>query len=270
MVKSAGFELDEVAFTADINPTDLPTPVQDLLVGIRGQTTAAASITGTTLLNTISLLRVFVGGTLQTEISGEELLAYNVLALNNIPRKVNSGASATNPAILQGLKLPVQIPAAKKAQIQVVYAAQTNVGSGVIAVHLQKLEKLLGPLQGLLRKPFTPTLTAAFARAMDISLPGAKIAGLLLFSTTIPVSTAVTTSLHRLRLIVAGNVHSEYSWMNMGAGNLLTGGDSDIDGAIDNYRWIPMDEPIPADDVKVDIYADDTNPVRIIPLYQYA
>jgi hypothetical protein len=269
MVKKCLFELDEVAFIADINPTDLPTPVQDLLVGIRAQTTAAASIAGTTVLNTISLLRVFVGGNLLQEITGEEILAYNVLALNNIPRKINSGAVATNPAVLQGLKLPLQIPAGKKAQIQVVYASQTNVGSGVLAVHIQQLDKLGGPMQGMLRKPITPTQTGAFARAIDISVAGAKIAGLLCYSTTIPVTTAITTSLHKLRLIVAGALHSEYSWMNMGAGNLLTGGDADIDGAIDNYRWLPFEEPLPADDVKVDIYADDTNSVRIIPLYQY-
>jgi len=261
--------LDEVAFTADINPTDLPAgPLSDLLVGIRAQTTAAASITGTTVLATISLLRLFSDG-LKTEISGSELLAFNVHKLSTIPRKVNSGAVATNPAVLQGLRLPFNLPSGKKAQIQVVYVAQTNVGSGVLAVHAESLGTLPGPMLGLQRKPFTPTVTGAFAAAMDISMAGAKIAGILCYSTTIPTTTAVTTSLHKLRLKVGGKIHSEYNWMSMGAGNLLTGGDSDIDGVIDNYRWIEMKEPIDASDVKVDIFADDTNPIVLIPLYQF-
>lgn len=270
MVKTAQLVLDEVAFTADINPTDLPSgPLADLLVGIRGQTTAAASITGTTLLATISLLRIFSDG-LKVELTGPELLAFNVLALNNIPRKVNSGATATNPAVLQGLRLPVNLPGGKKAQIQVVYVAQTNVGSGVLAVHAASLERLPGPFQGLQRRPLTPTVTAAYGNKMDLSMGGAKIAGILCYSTTIPITTAVTTSLHRLRLLVGGKVHSEYNWMSMGAGKLLTGGDSDIDGVIDNYRWIEFEEPIPADDVKADVYADDTNACVLIPLYQFS
>jgi len=270
MVKSAQLVLDEVAFAADINPTDLPAgPISDLLVGIRGQTTAAASITGTTLLATISLLRVFSDG-LKVELSGSELLAFNVLKLNSIPRKVNSGAVATNPAVMEGLKLPINLPSGKKAQVQVVYVAQTNVGSGVIAIHAASLERLPGPFQGLQRRPITPTVTGAYGNKLDLSMAGAKIAGILCYSTTIPTTTAVTTSLHRLRLLVGGKVHSEYNWRSMGAGNLLTGGDSDIDGVIDNFRWLEFEEPIPADDVKADVYADDTNPCVLIPLYQFS
>jgi len=270
LVKSAQLVLDEVAFTADINPTDLPAgPIADLLLGIRGQTTAAASITGTTLLQTISLLRVFSDG-LKNEISGAELLAFNVLALGNVPRKVNSGAVATNPAVLEALKLPINLPAGKKAQLQVVYVTQTNVGSGVICVYATSLDKLPGPLQGLQRKPITPTVTGAYGNKLDLSMAGAKIAGILCYSTTIPITTSVVTSLHRLRLLVGGKVHSEYNWRSMGVGQELTTGDTDIDGIIDNYRWLPFEEPIPADDVKADVYADDTNPCVLIPLYQFS
>jgi len=269
LAKTSQLVLDEVAFTADINPTDLPAgPLYELLVGIRAATTAAASITGTTVLATISLLRVFSDG-LKNEITGPEFLAFNVLAMGNVPRKVNSGATATNPAVLEALKLPINLPAGKKAQLQVVYVAQTNVGSGVLAVHATSLDKLPGPFQGLQRKPITPTVTGAYGNKLDLSMTGAKIAGILCYSTTIPTTTAVTTSLHRLRLVVGGKVHSEYNWRNMGVGQELTTGDTDIDGVIDNYRWLPFEEPIPADDVKADIFADDTNACVLIPLYQF-
>jgi len=270
LVKTSQLVLDEVAFTADINPTDLPTgPLSELAVGIRAATTAAASITGTIVLRTISLFRLFSDG-LKTEISGRELLALNCLLLSNVPKKVNSGATATNPAVLQGLKLPFNLPSGKKGQVQVVYVAQTNVGSGVIAVYAEKLGTLPGPLTGVQRKPVTPSVTGAYGNRVDLSMANAKIKAILCFSTTIPTTTAVTTSCHKVRLIVDGSIHSEYSWMNMGPNKELTTGDTDIDGEIANFRLITLEEPIPAGDVKADIWADDTNPVVLIPVYEFA
>jgi len=269
MVKSCQLVLDEVAFIADINPTDLPSgPIADLLIGMRAATTAAASITGTTVLRTISALRIFSDG-LKTELSGRELLALNCLYLGKLPKKTNSGAAATNPACMEGLTLPLNLPSGKKAQIQVVYVAQTNVGSGVIAVHATKLDRLPGPLTGVQRRPITPTVTGAFGNKMDLSMAGAKMVALLVFSTTIPITTAILTSAHRVRLIVKGDFHSEYNWRNMGPNSELVTGDTDIDTEIANFRLIPLEEPIDASDVKADVFADDTGLVVLIPIYQF-
>jgi len=270
LVKSAQLVLDEVAFTADINPTDLPTgPIADLLIGMRAATTAAAAITGVTVLYTISALRIFSDG-LKTEISGRELLALNCLFLAEVPKKTNSGAAATNPACMEGLKLPLNLPGGKRAQIQVVYVAQTNVGSGVIAVHATKLDRLPGPFTGVQRRPITPTVTGAFGNKMSLSMAGAKLKGLLVFSTTIPTTTAVTTSAHRIRLIVDGAFHSEYNWRNIPDQKEMVTGDTDIDTALANYRLILFEEPIPAGDLIADIFADDTNPVVLIAIYEFS
>jgi len=270
MVKSCQLVLDEVAFTADINPTDLPTgPLVNLLVGMTGATTAAAAITGVTLLKTISLLRIFSDG-LKTELSGSELLALNTLYLGIVPKKTNSGAVATNPACMEGLDLPLNLPSGKKAQIQVVYVAQTNVGSGVIAVHATRLDRLPGPFTGVQRRPITPTVTGAFGNKMSLSMAGANIKALLIFSTTIPTTTAKLVSCHKIRLIVGGAFHSEYNWRNMGPNKEMVTGDTDIDGEIAKYRILTFEEPIPAADVIADIYADDTQPVVLIPIYEFA
>jgi len=270
MVKSAQLVLDEVAFTADVNPTDLPTgPIADLLIGMTGATTAAAAITGVTLLKTISLLRIFSDG-LKTELSGSELLALNALYLGVIPKKTNSGAVATNPACMEGLNLPLNLPSGKKAQIQVVYVAQTNVGSGVIAVHATKLGTLPGPFTGVQRRPITPTVTGAFGNKMSLSMAGAKLKALLVFSTTTPTTTAKLVSAHRIRLIVDGAFHSEYNWRNMGPQKEMVTGDTDIDAEIAKFRLLTFEEPIPAGDVVADVFADDTQPVVLIPVYEFA
>jgi len=269
MAKGAELILDEAAFTADINPTDLPAgPIDSLMIGILGQTTAAASITGVTLLKTISLLRIFSDG-LKTELSGADLLALNCLYLGNIPNKVNSGAVATNPAVMEGLILPLNLPAAKKGQIQVVYVAQTNVGSGKLAIFASHLERLAGPLIGIQRKPMTPTVTAAYGNKLDLSMEGAKLLALLIYSTTIPITTSVNTSAHKIRIKAKGVAQLEFNWHSLGPQSEMKTGDSDIDGEIDNYRLIKFDEPLPADDVKADVFADDTNLVVLIPVYQF-
>jgi len=270
MVKSSQLVLDEVAFTADINPTDLPTgPIADLLLGMTGATTAAAAITGVTLLKTISLLRIFSDG-LKTELSGSELLALNTLYLGIVPKKTNSGAVAANPACMEGLNLPLNLPSGRKAQIQVVYVAQTNVGSGVIAVHATKLERLPGAFTGIQRRPITPTVTGAFGNKMSLSMAGAKLKALLVFSTTIPTTTAKLVSAHKIRLIVKGDFHSEYNWRGMGPNKEMVTGDTDIDAEIAKYRLIPLEEPIDASDVIADVYADDTNAVVLIPVYEFS
>jgi hypothetical protein len=261
--------LDEVAFMSDVNPMDLPSgPLESLLIGMNGQTSTTASVKAVTGMASISLLRIFLNG-LKTEISGLDLVAYNLLAQSNVPLTVNSGTSANNPWSIMGLCLPLNIPSNVKAQIQVVYVAQTNNQLGKICIFGTKRANLPGPFVGLQRKPITPTVTASYGNRLNISMAGAKITGLLLWSTTIPTTTAVTTSLHKLRLIVKGAILNEYNWFCMGPNQNAQPGDSDLNGLIDNYRFIPFAEPIDASDVIADIYADDTNACVVIPVYQF-
>jgi hypothetical protein len=269
-VKGSKLVMDEVSFLTDINPTDLPSgPISNLTLGMRGTTSTTAAVQGTTGLASISLLRILLNG-IKTEMSGTDLLAFNCLVLNKVPKNVASGATKENTWSIMGLILPINIPAGAKAQVNFVWVTQTNVSTPYIALYAESLANLPGPLTGIQRRPLTPTTTASFGNTVRLSQAGAKIVGLLCYSTTIPTTTALTTSLHKLRLYVSGSLIYEVNWFNMPPGEQLVTGETTIDALIDNYRYIPFEEPLDASDVLADVYADDTSAVVLIPIYQYS
>jgi hypothetical protein len=269
MVTTSQLILDEVAFVADINPTDIQDGnLSELNIGLKWANSDATAVTIAGGLAQLSLFRVYNNG-LKTEIRGAEIFALNCLKMGNIPWALTDGAVAHNRGYIAGLVLPVNKSQGSKAQIQAVFAANAHNELSTLAVHAKYKDHLETPLLGYQRKPLTTAVLAAFGNRISLALQGAKITGLLLWSTTVPVVGATTTTLHKIRLLNSKGVLTEYNWADLApAGNNITGNAS-FDAILANYRYVKLDEPIPADDIIADIYADDANPIVVIPEYQF-
>jgi hypothetical protein len=270
MVDQYKLVLDEVAFVSDINPMDLPPgPLEGLNFGIQGQTGTTAVVKALTGLKTVSLFRVFLNG-LKTEISGNDLLAYNALVLGNIPKTYDSGSSSANPWALTGLIVPLGIASGLKAQIQLVWITQTNATVGKVAIFAKVAANPGAGMYGLQRRPITPTTTGSYGNKTSLSMKGAKLLGIIIYSTTVPTTTAVLVSAHKIRLSGANIPDQEVNWFTLPCSGQVVTGNTDIDAVLTNYRYWAFDESLDATDITADIYADDTNAVVLIPIYQFA
>jgi hypothetical protein len=267
MVSSNQLVLDDVAFVADINPMDIPQGAIDKLsLGLKWATNTTTAMTAAEGLAQLAALRIFQNG-LKTEINGKELLALNALKLNISPWSLDASNTAHYRGYIGGLSLPCNIPSDKKAQLQAVFTANAVNELSTICVHASYKDKLDGPMKGYQRKPLTPTTTGAFGNRVSLAIQGAKVGGFLLFSTTIPALTATTTSLHKLRLQSEKGIISEWNWNDIGPSGTVQIGVATLDAVLKLFRWIELDEPIPADNLIADVYADDTNATVIIPEY---
>jgi hypothetical protein len=259
--------LDEAAFVADINPVDIPDGnLEKLSIGLKWATNTTTAISVTEGLTQLTLLRLYNNG-LKTEISGLELFALNCLKLGRVPFTLAASNTAHYRGFVSGLELPVNKPTGSKSQVGAAFTANAVNELSTIAVHGTYRDRLLSGLIGYQRKPITPATTAAFGNRVSLALSGAKLAGLLLMSTTVPVVTATTTSLHRLRLLNKSGVLTEWNWNNISDSDHLQTGIAGLDTILDNYRYIEIDEPINAEDLTADIYADDTGACVVIPEY---
>jgi hypothetical protein len=270
MVKGSSLVLDEALFVADINPTSIGSgPLSNLQIGIRATANTAAVLRACTALAAINLLRIYQSG-LKTEMSGQDLLAYNVLALNCVPLDTDSGSAQYNPTEIGGLTLPLNLPSGKTALIQFVYASQATVASPYLAVYAETLQTLSSSLIGILRRPITPTTTGSYGNKTSLSMDNAKLKGLLIYSTTIPTTTAQLFSCHKIRISGKGLAMLEFNIFNLGERGALRSGSAYIDAIVDHYRYIEFEEPLDANDLIADIYADDTNVVTLLPVYIFA
>lgn len=269
MVSQIQTILDDVAQAADINPFDIGSgPLQELLFGLKWTTNTTTAIAIAAGLGQWTNIRVFSNG-LKTEIPAKDLLAYNILALANVPLNLDAAATSNYVGRVDGLRLPLNLPASVKAQLQMTYTAAATSASNSVNVSAKYKDTLPTGLQGIRKIPIVPTVTAAFGNRATLSYAGAKISGMLLFSTTVPATTADTTSLRKLRLLTGNKVQQEIQWHNLPAIDQAQTGVAAIDAILKTYRWVNFDEPIDATDLIADVYADDTNAVAIEPVYIY-
>ena len=205
---------------------DLPVnPLSMILVTLR-----ALNDTGTlsdfqlfsTLLNQLSRIEVLYKGSAVVSGSFADLARLNGILLRNGPMQTaasftNNNARSITVPILLGRKpywAEECFPAVRRGELQLqttVGAAQTGIDT--LTLQVETVELLdAKPTRFLKATTISKTPTATGDHDVDLPI-GNKLAGALLFGTTVPTGAALTASIGQLRLLV-DNVEHYYARAN--------------------------------------------------------
>jgi len=307
--------VDDVTPSADGDYTyDLPVdPISHITLTVKclnsGTNTKA---TLAQILGAIENVQVIYRGSAIFQVSGADLYALNTILFGKqlMQENVINTDAATRAVTLIlpfGRKLfdPAEcFVATKRGELQLkvtVDIADTGY-SGII--FLFETTELIGATPANYLKVYTLYKTPSAAGDLDIDLPrGNKLAGILLWGTTIHSTTAWTTTIDKVQLLL-NNVRRYYcetkaealhGEMGVLAGpanafaekfhrentdtSYVSGADTATEEADDsnlsNYQFMNLGINMPADyiidtaplsEIKVRITAGDANPLRVIPI----
>jgi len=262
---------DSGAFSADTADLSIyrPAYLHNILIAMRGQTTAAASVTWPTLMAALSKFTTKLNGVPLADISLVDLFALSHHMLGLRPIGISSGTTATNPCWILGVVLPVGLPGGPEILTwKAAYTAQTNLGTVTLTALAEYADVPIYPSPYRITSyAYTPPSTGALNRALSMTTKG-PLEGILIYATTIPTSTASTKTVDKIEVRVGGLVQISTNWEALiGAkeGGAITEG-TVTETVVDNYAYLDLrGDPIPAGaDVDVYINSGDTNAVRII------
>ncbi len=248
-----------------------------------------------TLANVLSMVpkvEVLYKGQGVVSMSAADLFALNCLQYFKEP--VLTNRVATDNAVRSlGLRIPMGrwafnpnecFPASRKGEFQLqltVDIAVTNADGLILQV---ETVELLGAEPAQYQHVSTMTRTPSATGQLDIDLPiGNVLAGVLMFSTTVPTGIVWTTTIDQARLLVDNmeNQYAKANWESMHADLIdRIGYAGDYSAAAGNdliYQYSLMDldpsfdlayavETAGKSSVKVRIEAGDTQPVRLLPI----
>jgi hypothetical protein len=244
------------------------------------------------ILARITKVEVLYKGAALLSLSGADLFALNCVLFGKVPILTNRVATddATR-AITMYIPLGRSIynpaecfKATKKGELQLqITLSSTETACDGVIYQIETVE-LLGATPDKYMKVTTLSKTPAATGDVDFDLAiGNKLAGLLVFSTTVPTSTSWTTSADKLKFLI-DNVEFMIASMNWESlhGNLLSRlgyfggiGAAAGDDIVVKYGLIDF-MPNGGDDflvetsgkssVRLRVTAGDTNIIRVLPI----
>jgi len=262
---------DGVSFTADTDDIQIIQPryIEAIDIGLHVLQNGATAPSLSEILGILSKIQVKLTGKIVTELTGAELLAYNCLVENRSIKYIVPSADNEH-GFVDGLSLPLKLaPGAHVLSVRFLYSSNAKIDTEKLSFSTLESDTVLS--RAMIQMPsysFTPPSTGAYNTALDATFAGTLI-GFLMYSTTIPTSSATTTSLAKLRLKVGGDIVYEDNWQGL-ASQTFYPEESTLRGILDNYIFLDFrKDPIPAGArVEVQVYSDDTNAVKIIPILQ--
>jgi len=268
MIKKRLF-YDNVAFTADTDDITIIQPryIEEVHVSLLVQQNGGTAPTLEDILSIINKAQVKLTGKIVTELAGRDLLAYSVL-VGNRSVKFLVPSSDNEYGLVEGLVMPMKLAAgAHTLSLRFLHTSVATIDNEKISfATLESDEPLAAEHIEIPKFAFTPPSTGAYNTALDATFAG-TLQGFLFYSTTIPTTSATTTSLAKLRLKAGGDIVFEDNWHGLAAQTYYPE-DSTLRSVLDNYVYVDLSKaPIPAGTrVEVEVYSDDTNPIEILPI----
>jgi hypothetical protein len=271
--------------------------------GIRGTLAGGTTVVLETFLGLVNPLLV-VANEPRIVIQGRDAFALSTAWYGKSPA-FNEGATATTDTVY-GVRVPLNIKVQPKElySYSITRSAVTNISAEVVSAGLYSLDHAplgLDVAAGMTLAPKTQGGTAPTGpdmgrwdiRQITATLPGATgftqlvpklpkiglLRGMLVFSTTVPTSAAVTTSIQRLQLSLPTYNPVDATWQELQAAFLgildFTRADATalvIRQVLQNYGWIELrDTPLDlvGNDVAVNVDAEvASDAVRLIPVIE--
>jgi hypothetical protein len=268
--------LDESSFTASSDDVIVSRPgtLDEMIISMKAEPTSATDITTAALLPLVQPFELKRNGVAFISIRGDDLYALNNYLLGLRPVAFASGATTDYNSRVMGLRIPVYLTRGDDTlTYKITRVAVSNADTETISLMARFLEA--APAQGWLEYTtysYTPSASGSSLRAMDVKSTGDLI-GLLIYGTTIPLTSADTTTVDKLQLRLDGEITHEATWQTLRAPT-ESGSVADAtvpEGILDNYVfWDFRKEPIPAGKrIEVYVNAGDTNAVRMIPIFRH-
>ena len=260
---------DKVTFTADTDDITIIQPryIHDLHIAFNCLQNGGTSPTLATMLTALENVQVKLTGKIVTEMSGTDILAYNTLVENRSIKYIVPTAD-NEVGLIEGLSLPLRLAAGEHVlSVRFLYNSVATIDTEQLTfATLESDEAIEDRHVEIPNFSFTPPSTAAYNTALDSSFTG-DVEGFLVYSTTIPTTSATTTSAAKIRLKAGGDIVYEGTWSDIAAQSHYPE-ESTLRGVTDNYVFMDFRKsPIPAGTrIEVEVYSDDTNAVRILPI----
>lgn len=262
---------NEATFTSDTDFIDLEANnVKGVFIGQHFLAVTDAP-TLTEVLASIAGIKVYEGAELFSEILFKDLAALNMLYLGHqIGIELTDGTD-NDQGYVGSVVLPLRKTSKKDMKIWLEHGAQSAaLDNNKIILGVHSVESPLG--RGIALGYVSSSATANF-KAHDLSRSGWNVIALLLFGTTVIESGATDTSrtLAELKVKVNKVLVGHYNWSELDESigvRLSQDTPDDWWDYLEHYKMIIFDEPLPADEFKVEVKGDSaTDAFRIVAVY---
>ena len=260
---------DGVSFTADTDDITIIQPryIDALHISLSCLQNGATAPSLSDILSILNKVQVKLTGKIVTELTGQDILAYNCL-VENRSIKYLVPANDNELGLVEGLKLPLQLARGEHIlSVRFLHSSVSTVDTEKLSFSTLESDEALAERH--IEMPtfsFTPPSTGSYNIAMDSTF-GGDVIGFLVYSTTIPTTTSTTTTVAKVRIKVGGDIVFEDNWNNLSAQTFYPE-ESTLRSILDNYVFIDFRKaPISAGArTEFEVYSDDTNNVKIIPV----
>ena len=260
---------DKVSFTADTDDITIIQPryIHDVHISIQCLQNGATAPSLADILSILDKVQVKLTGKIVTELSGQDILAYNCL-VNNRSIKYLVPSADNEVGLVEGLALPLRLaPGEHVLSLRFLHNSVSTIDTEQLSFSTLESDDVLEDRH--IEMPsfsFTPPSTNAYNTALDSSFTG-DVEGFLLYSTTIPTTSSDTATVRKLRIKAGGDIVYEDNFNNLSAQTYYPE-ESTLRSILDNYLYLDFSKnPIAAGTrIEVEVYSDDTNTVKIIPI----
>ncbi len=264
---------NRVAFTEDTDDILIVQPryIHAIDVGLEVLQNGATAPSLSDILSVINKVQVKLSGRITTEMSGQDLLAYNVLVDGREPLYLVP-ANDNELGYVSGLRIPMALPTGEHVlAIRFLHTSVATVDTEKLTMAtLEYPEAIERAHYEIPTFSFTPPSTGAFNTAVDTTYGGA-LHGFLIYSPTIPTATSDTATVREVRVYVDGEMTFEGTIHDLRS-EARYPADATLRSITDNYIYIDFSKaPIEAGRrIELQIKSDDTNEIRILPIIRVA
>jgi hypothetical protein len=271
---------EKVGFTSSIEEQPLAiaagTYIHDFYLGIKADLATGATVAIETFADLINPFQYRVNGVPRISLSGRDIAAFDILYFGYVPRLIQ-GAAGEDDKIF-GLKVPIGHVVKPNEAVSwlATRVAVTNVSGEIISVAYTTREagKYSGAFDIRSLAGTTGASTGKATLVPDLPRVG-KLIGIMLFSATVPTSTADTVTLSKIELYRNDVLEYSADWFE-----LMGDGQNAVDVAltqparnlIENYALLDLkDDPwdLTKDRARLDATVGVANSgYKIIPIYQ--
>ena len=260
---------DKVSFTADTDDITIIQPryIHDVHISIECLQNGSTAPALADILSILDRVQVKLTGKIVTELSGQDILAYNCLVQNRSVKYLVP-ANDNEVGLVEGLSLPIRLaPGEHVLSMRFLHNDVATVDTEQLSFSTLEADETLEDRH--IEMPtfnFTPPSTGAYNTALDSTFTG-DVVGFLIYSTTIPTTANDVATVRKLRIKAGGDIVFEDNYNNLSAQTYYPE-ESTLRSILDNYLYLDFTKsPIPAGTrVELEVYSDDTNTVKIIPI----